>query len=395
MAKDAASPQGAGVGFLLWSFLGALGWVFLYADRAVFSPLLREFGRLFHVGPAALGLVSASFFLSYTLAQIPAGILADRVSPRLLLGVGYIGFGIVVAWTALAWDYAALLAFSSLAGLLQGIYYPVQFAVTARKTPPAKRPLANAVITAGMGAGIALGYMAGAVVGGNWRQPLWLLGAATVLVGAILTAAAPRGADRTQQPKEPLPFSRDFVLLLLINFCSLYAFFFLLAWLPYYLQTGERLAGGPLALLSSWPTIVAVPATIAWSRSTAPGRLRRMRILMLAAATALAAIPLAHGPLLAGFALTLYGLTGKLVLDPLILSQVAESLPQATYGRAFGILNFAGMSASVLAPLITGLLIPGGGIAIAFLVAAALLLCSLALSFGLSRPTPQAETTES
>lgn len=367
---------------LPWALLGALGWMFMYADRAVLSPLYRDLGRLFHVGPVALGLVPTAFFLAYTLAQIPAGTLADRLPPRLLLGIGYIGFGVVVSLTALAPGFAALIGLSLLAGALQGIYYPVQFAVTARRTPPERRTLANAVVTAGMGAGIVLGYTAGALVGGNWQAPLALLGLGTVLVGVALTATAPAATEPAAGPRAHLPMSRNFLLLVLINFGSLYAFFFLLTWLPYYLQTRVGLAGTDLALFSSWPTLVAIPATILWSRWTARDPLRRLRLLLLLAALALVAAPFGRSPLVLGLALTLYGLTGKLVLDPLILSLVAAALPRASYGRAFGILNFAGMSASVVAPLATGFLIHDRFAGLSFLLAAALLLGALALSFG-------------
>ncbi|MDA8347170.1 MAG: MFS transporter [Thermaerobacter sp.] len=384
--------------WLPWALLGALGWLFVYADRAVLSPLLRDFGRLFHVGPAALGLLSTAFFLTYTAVQIPAGRLADRISPRLLLGIGYVGFGVFVALTALSSGYYGVLAFSALAGLFQGVYYPTQFAVTARRIPPHMLPLANAVITSGMGAGIALGYLVATVLGqGAWQTPVWVLGVLTIGVGVVLYVATPKDVRRPGATAAPAPAApaaraargggRRFALLLALNFCSLYAFFFLLAWLPYVLAGILPWHGLALGAAAAWPTIVALPATILWSMRGPQGapRLRRMRLLLLVAGISLSLLGVAQSsPILLLMLLTLYGITGKLVLDPLILSEVTASLGEESYGQAFGMLNFVGMMASVVAPTLSGYLIEHfGGFPAAAAVAAVLVLAGLAITMWL------------
>lgn len=377
--------------YLPWALLGGLGWFFVYADRAVLSPLLHAFALQFHVGPSQLGLISSAFFLTYTAVQIPAGHLADRISPRALLGVGYIGFGIFIALTGTAGSYAVLLGLSALAGGFQGAYYPTQFAVTARRIPARALPFANAVITAGMGAGIAGGYLVAAMVApSDWRAPVWILGLLTVAVGIALYLATPPGVQRPAHAavaRAEVPSTRRLVALLAINFCSLYPFFFLLAWLPYDLGQQQALHGVWLGLASSLPTLVAIPATILWSRGATRGRLRRMRLLLAMAALSLLAMALVNGiwPLL--LALVLYGLSGKLVLDPMILSEVAQSLQGEQYGRAYGTLNFVGMLASVAAPALSGVLMEHfGTFSAAFIVAALLLIMALVLSLALTDP---------
>ena len=379
--------------YLPWALLGGLGWFFVYADRSVLSPLLRAFGAQFHVGPGALGLISSAFFLTYTAMQIPAGHLADRVSPRALLGVGYVGFGVFIALTATAGGYWALLLLTALAGLFQGVYYPTQFAVTARRIPAHALGVANAVITAGMGAGIAGGYLvAAALAPGDWRTPVWILGVLTVLVGVWLFLVTPRDAARPSHgtgQRTGRTLTGRFALLLAIDFCSLYPFFFLLAWLPYDLGRQPTLHGAWLGLAASLPTLVAIPATILWSRSSAARRLPRMRLLLALAAASLIAMAFTGSlwPLL--IALALYGVTGKLVLDPLILSEVAQSLQGDTYGRAYGTLNFVGMLASVIAPALSGMLVARyASFSLAFAVSAAMLVVALLLSLGLRAPAP-------
>ena len=60
------------------------------------------------------------------------------------------------------------------------------------------------------------------------------------------------------------------------------------------------------------------------------------------------------GILLVG--LILYGLLGKLAVEPIIISYIADTAPKKGYGTTFGVFNFFGMSSSVLAPWVTGLI---------------------------------------
>ena len=376
--------------YLPWALLGGIGWFFVYADRAVLSPLLSTFGMQFHVGPGQLGLISSAFFLTYTLVQIPAGHLADRISPRALLGIGYIGFGTFIALTSAAFSYLGLLVLTAMAGAFQGSYYPTQFAVTARRIPAAALPVANAVITSGMGAGIAGGYLVAAVLAPHdWRIAVWVLGLLTIAVGVWLYLVTPSDVARSagREPKARVLWNRRFVLLLAMNFCSLYPFFFLLAWLPFDISRQLDLHGLTLGALAALPTVVAIPATILWSRGAASRRLRRIRLLLAASALALLAMALPSGLPLLVAALVVYGSSGKLVLDPLLLSEVAQSLQGEQYGRAYGTLNFVGMLASVTAPALGGLLVQQfGNFSLAFVVAALMPALGFALSLALGPP---------
>nr|WP_235425163.1 MFS transporter [Heyndrickxia ginsengihumi] len=73
--------------------------------------------------------------------------------------------------------------------------------------------------------------------------------------------------------------------------------------------------------------------------------------------------------------LIVYGLIGKLALDPVLISYIADNTPSSMYSRAYSIFNFAGMSSSIFAPYITGYLAEATGkIEIGFYVSGVLLL---------------------
>src|SRR3974377_1450596 len=66
----------------LWLTLLLLsaGLVIAYVDRTNLSVALAalEFRNFFHLSDAQRGVVNSAFFWSYTLLQIPAGLLVDR-----------------------------------------------------------------------------------------------------------------------------------------------------------------------------------------------------------------------------------------------------------------------------------------------------------------------------
>ena len=73
-------------------------------------------------------------------------------------------------------------------------------------------------------------------------------------------------------------------------------------------------------------------------------------------------------------ALMVYGFTGKLALDPIVIALVADVTDRNAYGTVFGALNFAGMSSSIAAPYLTCLLADRiGTLDSGFYLAAALL----------------------
>jgi MFS-type transporter involved in bile tolerance (Atg22 family) len=76
--------------------------------------------------------------------------------------------------------------------------------------------------------------------------------------------------------------------------------------------------------------------------------------------------------------LLVYGVTGKMALDPLLLYTIKINAKNSQLAMTFGIYNFLGMIASIIAPIMTGFLIDvTKGMSISFYVAALLLMASL------------------
>nr|WP_238989680.1 MFS transporter [Staphylococcus sp. MI 10-1553] len=79
-------------------------------------------------------------------------------------------------------------------------------------------------------------------------------------------------------------------------------------------------------------------------------------------------------------ALILYGLLGKLAIDPVLITYVSDSVKEDVVAKALGMFNFFGMSSSVVAPWLTGLIGDmTGSKVIAFYISAILLVVAALL----------------
>lgn len=78
--------------------------------------------------------------------------------------------------------------------------------------------------------------------------------------------------------------------------------------------------------------------------------------------------------------LILYGLTGKLALDPIVVTFVTKNAPAGALGTTLSAYNFIGMSGSILAPYVTGFLADSlGSMQVGFYLSCVLLLIGLGI----------------
>jgi len=95
--------------WMMWGLVGSFYLVGFF-QRVAPAVMVDELMREFHIGGAVLGNLSATYFYSYTVMQIPSGLLADGIGPRrlsasaaLLAAVGTLMFGLADGlWMAFA-----------------------------------------------------------------------------------------------------------------------------------------------------------------------------------------------------------------------------------------------------------------------------------------------------
>ena len=88
MKSETTAP--AAMAWMIWA-LGAMLYLIGFFQRVAPAVMTAELMREFHIGAAALGNLSAFYFYSYVLMQIPTGVLADNWGARRLLTAGALG----------------------------------------------------------------------------------------------------------------------------------------------------------------------------------------------------------------------------------------------------------------------------------------------------------------
>lgn len=392
--NDAVAPHKRGIpAWWVTIFLFWLGWIFMYADRTVLNPVMGELEKEFGLSGTQLGLMNSVFYFSYALLQVPAGILGDKIGKKKVLIPGFLLFGAFTAVTGWAKSWSTLLFARVVTGAGEGTYYGPQYGLSSEQIPKKYRSLGSAIINSGMAFGIALGLMASSWLvydqGYSWRTPFFVMSIPTLLTGLAIwlfvkeKKRQPVEAGGVAKPKSKftdLFKNRNLLLVYLMVFCSLFGFFVILTWLPYYLQSERGIAGSETGFITSLVAWFSIPGALLFSSLSDRLGKRKPLILVLVPVAILSMLSIIWMPNMTGVivALCVYGLVGKLALDPVLVALVADSVDENNYSSAFGLFNFIGMSSSILAPVIAGAARDmTGSLASSFYVSAALLVVGL------------------
>ncbi|MGI6596718.1 MAG: MFS transporter [bacterium] len=350
----------------------AVGALFMYADRTVLYPMLKVIAEEFGLSGTATGFITSTYFFLYVAMQVPSGLLGDRLGLKRVLIVSYLlGGGALLMLGLTANDYALLIILVGLHGIGMGAFYPTSYGINIGTVPKTRRGLASATINAGMSVGTALGLACSGPIylyTGSWRIPFLVLAVPTLLVPIWFRRNLPGLTTNTdadpnegwQQPNmKKILADKDLWALNLAAFCAGYGFWVALTWGPDFFATERSLSLTAAGVFTALPALSAIPAAMFAGRlSDRVGRRQLALILYpLQAVTIFSLTYVRSVPVLAG-ALVLYGLVGRTVSDTVIISwfgdHVAKKSPGAL-GVAVGLFNLVGMSAAVIAPLVSGL----------------------------------------
>ena len=111
MTADNGSGNGCQLAWRRWSAfaLGCCAFFISFFHRVSTGSIAADLQHEFAIGAAALGTLGATYFYVYALMQVPSGVLADTLGPRvtlttgmLIAGVGSIAYGLAENFTAAA-----------------------------------------------------------------------------------------------------------------------------------------------------------------------------------------------------------------------------------------------------------------------------------------------------
>ena len=89
-----------------------VGWILMYATRTIFNPVMGVIGEQFGLSNTQLGLANSIFFLTYAVAQIPFGMIGDKIGRKLVIAVGFIVLAISTYFSGLATTFVMFFSHS-------------------------------------------------------------------------------------------------------------------------------------------------------------------------------------------------------------------------------------------------------------------------------------------
>jgi MFS family permease len=166
-----------------------LSYVFRTMNAVMADVLVRDLG----LGPSQIGLLTAAYFFTFAVMQLPIGIALDRYGPRLVQTVLLCVAAVGAVLFAVGQDMAVLLLARALIGL--GVAGGLMAALKAISlwTPAERQPFFNGVVIAmgALGALTATAPIDRLLTVIDWRSIVLLLGIVTAAVALIIRVATP------------------------------------------------------------------------------------------------------------------------------------------------------------------------------------------------------------
>ncbi len=367
-----------------------------YVDRGTLSTAAHSVQGDLGLNYTQMGILLSAFSWTYAWTQIPVGWLAERYGAHRILAAGLVLWASATILIGFAHTFTMLLALRLLLGLGESAGFPGVAKIMAAVVPPRGLGTANGIV--------ALGYLSGPVVGTilggllmahyGWRSAFWVFGVLSLLwllpwfrvAGQVRTAVAPR-VDDDDSPtfwmilKQPSLWGTALGL-----FSSNYTFYFMLNWLPSYLQT-ERgfslIAMAQLATLafavnalSAFAAGWGIDRYLARGGSANVGYKSVMAVAHLGSVVCMLAMAVGTPKLALTGMFVFQALCGASSPGVYAMCQILAG-PRAS-GRWVGIQNSLGNLPGIIAPWLTGYIIQTTGhFTDAFVVAAAMSMLGL------------------
>ncbi|WP_053955184.1 MFS transporter [Inediibacterium massiliense] len=391
-------------GFEYWKqiiVLLCLGWVVIWIYRTTLSPIFSEIQETIGIhSDSQMGLISSFYFFGYTGMQIPAGILVDKFGKKTILIPGFLLFALAAILIGSSSTITMIYVGSLMAGIGCGSYYGAAYSLSSENIPQERRALSNAIINSGSAIGMGIGLMGSSYLVKNirlpWNYMLYIV-AALIICMIVAFSIVIRNTQREEAcknikesqikekgKKEGL-FAPKMLASYVLYFATCYGYYMIVTWLPSFLQYERGFEGIAIGSSSSLVAFASIPGALFFSRMSDKFKDRRIRLILfleISAAAMLALVVLAPNSSILLLGLLLYGLLGKLAVDPIIISHIADSAPRESLGTSLGVFNFFGMSSSVLAPVVTGFISDQTGTKVmGFYASAVLLIIGAAIFF--------------
>jgi ACS family D-galactonate transporter-like MFS transporter len=395
---------------LLILALVTVGTLINYLDRTVISVAAPLLSKDLGLTAATMGIVFSAFSWTYAAAQIPGGILLDRLGVRLTYFLSVTMWSAFTLAQGLTTGLWTLIACRMGLGVAEAPAYPSNSRILGTWFPQGERARATGVYSIGQYFGLAfmsplLFWIAGAF---GWRALLIIVGSAGILFGFVWYALY-RDPHESRANQAELDYiaaggglghqvarvhfkwrhisfllsKRQILGASIGQFASNSTLVFFLTWFPTYLAT-ERQMGwikvGFFAVLPFIAACVGVASGGVWSdlllrRTGSANIARKLPIvtgLLLASTIVIANFVPSDELVIAVMSVAFFG-QGMCNLGWTLLTDVA---PKRLMGLSGGVFNLCANLAGIVTPLVVGFVVAATGSfawALAFIAIIALL----------------------
>ncbi len=172
-------------------------WLFVlsaisFMDRTNISIAGLQISSEYGLGNQRLGWIFSAFLIGYAGFQVPAGWLASRFGPRLVISLGVVWWGVATALTTvipvgISQAVLLLIGVRFTLGAGEAVIYPSANQLVARWVPEQERGFINGLIFAGVGAGSGLTppLLTWFILHYGWRSAFWFSAVIGVIAGAV------------------------------------------------------------------------------------------------------------------------------------------------------------------------------------------------------------------
>lgn len=367
-----------------------------YVDRSVMGvaqpSLVQELG----VGPELMGLIFSAFSWTYAFAQIPGGLVLDRLGARLTYGLSLALWSLATMLHGVMSSVAGLFSARLALGIAEAPCFPANSRILSTWFPQAERARANGVYSVGqyVGLGFMIPLLTYIVATFGWRALFFIFGGIGVVYAFVWHALyrEPHESGRANQAEldhiaaggglgsqggrfalswsaiRALLRQRQILGASIGQFCGNSTLVFFLTWFPSYLATERGMDWIRSGFAASLPYIAASVGVLVGGavsdgiiRRTGSATLgRKLPIitgLLLTSTMVLANFTPSNSLVIAIMSVAFFG-QGMVNLGWTLIADVA---PKELMGLTGGVFNFCANLAGIVTPLVVGFVLGATG----------------------------------
>lgn len=369
----------------------SIGTMINYLDRTILGIVAPKLTSEIHIDPAMMGIVFSAFAWTYALAQIPGGMFLDRFGNKLTYALSIFFWSTFTLLQSFSVGLKSLLLLRLGLGISEAPCFPVNSRVVSKWFPQHERARATATYTVGEYIGLAafspLLFLI--LEHHGWRTLFILTGGLGIAFTFVwwrfyhephqsTTANKAEleyiGVENTAAANENIPFNwpdakrllccRQIIGASLGQFAGNTTLVFFLTWFPTYLANERHLPWLHVGFFASWPFLAAAIGIFfgGWTSDRILKKTRSVNIsrklpiisgLLLSSSIILANWVDSNTAVIIIMSIAFFG-QGMVGLGWTLISDIA---PKNMAGLTGGIFNFCANMASIIAPLIIGVII--------------------------------------